>query len=138
MENNGSVSACTITWEDIEKAQLEVMKEGFLARYKTNSKFIKEYAGYVSRLQQEEKENRDEYVKSVATMLFPDEQAYNVKMARYRKWYGLKKNLFKSIEKLYSLFYELSKEENLIPENEIDSAIKAAIAAEKVNYGINN
>ncbi|CAB4378652.1 unnamed protein product [Rhizophagus irregularis] len=83
MEDNGSVSEGNITWKDIEKAQIKIMEEGFRLRYRKDSKFIREYAGYVSRLRQEE--NPDEYVRNVAIMLFPDEEAYNIKIARYRK-----------------------------------------------------
>jgi hypothetical protein len=68
-----SVSASTITWKDIEKAQIKIMEKGFRVRYKKDSKFIREYAGYVARLRQGE--NPDEYVRNTAMMLFPDEEA---------------------------------------------------------------
>lgn len=101
MEDNGSISASTITWKDIEKALIKIMEEGFRARYKKDSKFIKEYASYVRRLQR--RESGWIYKK----MLFPDKEAY---MVRYRKWYANKKNLLESVENLYKLYYELSKE----------------------------
>lgn len=44
MEDNGSVSASTITWKDIEKARIKIMEEGFRACYKKDSKFIREYS----------------------------------------------------------------------------------------------
>jgi hypothetical protein len=62
----------------LEKSQIKIMEEGFRARCKKDSKFIREYAGYVSRLRQEE--NPVEYVKNVAVMLFPDDEAYNIRM----------------------------------------------------------
>ena len=128
MEDNGSVSASNITWKDIEKAQIKIMEEGFHARYKKDSKFIKEYADYVNRLRQEE--NPDEYVRNVAVMLFPDEEAYNNRMTRYRKWHANKKNILKSVENLYKLYYELSKEERPMLDNDISNAIEDAIQAE--------
>ncbi|CAB4444448.1 unnamed protein product [Rhizophagus irregularis] len=91
---------------------------------------IREYAGYVSRLWQEE--NPDEYVRNVAVMLFPDDEAYNIKITRYRKWYVNKKNLLKSVEHLYKLYYELSKEEQPMVTNEIENAIEEAIKAESI------
>ncbi|CAG8685922.1 uncharacterized protein OCT59_028499 [Rhizophagus irregularis] len=135
MEDNGSVSEGTssegtITWKDIEKAQIKIMEEGFRLRYRKDSKFIREYAGYVSRLRQEE--NPDEYVRNVAVMLFPDDEAYNIKITRYRKWYANKKNLLKSVEHLYKLYYELSKEERPMVTNEIENAIEEAIKAESI------
>lgn len=64
-------------------------------------------------------------------MLFPDEEAYNIRMARYRKWYVNKKNIFESIEHLYKLYYELSKEERPIVDNEISKAIEDVIKAKE-------
>jgi hypothetical protein len=130
MEDHGSVSVSKITWKDIEKAQIKVLEEGFRVRYKKNSMFIKEYAGYVNRLRQEE--NQDEYIRSVAVMLFPDEEAYNTRMSRYRKWYANKKNLLKSVEHLYEMYYELSKEERPMIDSEISKAIEDVIEAENI------
>ncbi|CAG8828730.1 1398_t:CDS:1, partial [Racocetra persica] len=56
--------------------------------------------------------------------LFPNNDAYNKRMSRYRKWYQDKKELLTSIEDLYNLYYELSKKDQLITETEIEEAIE--------------
>ena len=120
--------ASNITWKSIEEAQLKIIREALRIRYKKDSKLITEYANYVKILRHEE--NPDEYVKSTAIMLFPNEDAYERRMSRYRKWYQGKKELFASIENLYSLYYTLSKEERPMTEEEISKTIEELIADE--------
>jgi hypothetical protein len=64
-------------------------------------------------------------------MIFPNEDAYNKRMERYRKWCKHKKELLASIEHLYSLYYELSKELPM-SEKEINEAIEDAIKAKDI------
>ncbi|CAG8827485.1 21198_t:CDS:2, partial [Gigaspora rosea] len=74
-----------ITWKMIESAQIKIIKEAFRLRYRKDSKLISEYASYVKNLRNAE--NKDEYIKYTAITLFPNEEAYNKRMTRYRKWY---------------------------------------------------
>ena len=122
------IPASHISWKKIEEAQLEVIREALRLRYKKNSKLVSEYVGYVKNLRQSDE--LEEYIKSTAIMLFPNEEAYNRKMSRYRKWYQSKKDLLVSIKNLYSLFYTISKEERPIAEEEINKTIEELIADE--------
>jgi len=122
------IPASHISWKTIEKAQLEIIREALRLRYKKDSKLVTEYVGYVKNLRQED--DPDENIKSTAVMLFPNEEAYNRKMGRYRKWYQSKKNLLASIENLYSLFYSISKEQRPMAEEEITKTIEELIADE--------
>ena len=122
------IPASHISWKKIEEAQLEVIREALRLRYKKNSKLVSEYVGYVKNLRQSDE--LEEYIKSTAIMLFPNEDAYNRKMSRYRKWYQSKKDLLVSIKNLYSLFYTISKEERPIAEEEINKTIEELIADE--------
>ncbi|GES90956.1 hypothetical protein GLOIN_2v1875369 [Rhizophagus clarus] len=122
------IPASHISWKRIEEAQIRIIREALRLRYKKDSKLVSEYAGYVKNLRQ--LDDQEEYIKSTAIMLFPNEDAYNRKMARYRKWYQNKKDLLASIENLYSLFYSISKEERPMAEEEIDKTIEELIADE--------
>ena len=122
------ISASYISWKRIEEAQLQVIREALRIRYKKDSKLVSEYVGYVKNLRQSD--DPEEYIKSTAIMLFSNEEAYNRKMGRYRKWYQSKKDLLASIENLYSLFYIISKEERPIAEEIIDKTIEELIADE--------
>ncbi|PKC73447.1 hypothetical protein RhiirA1_451153 [Rhizophagus irregularis] len=42
-------------------------------------------------------------------------------IARYREWYENKKELLENVENLYKLYYELSNEERIITEEEINN-----------------
>src|SRR5688572_7637190 len=123
-----NIPANIISRKNIEEAQIKVIREALRLRYKKDSKLIIEYVGYVKNLRQSD--DPEEYKKSTAIMLFPNEDAYNRKMARYRKWYLNKKDLLASIENLYSLFYTISKEERPMAEEEISKTIDELIADE--------
>ena len=122
------IPASYISWKKIEEAQLQVIREALRIRYKKDSKLVSEYVGYVKILRQSD--DPEEYIKSTAIMIFPNEEAYNRKMFRYQKWYQSKKDLLASIENLYNLFYTIFKEERPIAEEEIDKTIEELIADE--------
>ncbi|PKC52657.1 hypothetical protein RhiirA1_543440 [Rhizophagus irregularis] len=44
-------------------------------------------------------------------MIFPNEEAYTLKLENYRKRYA-DNDLYASLEKLYELYYHIAKEEN--------------------------
>ena len=122
MENNSIIRTSNITWKDIEAAQIKVIEEGLKANFSTESKLIKEYVGYVKKLQKVEKPN--EYIRNVAKILFPNEGRYNERMKRYKDWYKEKhEKLYASVENLYNLYYELSKEERIMDEEQISTII---------------
>ena len=84
-EQNSELLTQNITWRMIELAQIKIIKEAFRLRYRKDSKLISEYASYVKNLRNSE--NKDEYIKYTAITLFPNDEAYNKRMSRYRKWY---------------------------------------------------
>jgi len=122
------IPASHISWKKIEEAQFKIIREALRLRYKKDSKLVTEYASYVKNLRQVD--DPDEYIKSTALMLFPNEDAYERRTSRYRKWYQGKKELLASIENLYSLYYTISKEERPITEEEINKTIEELIANE--------
>ena len=117
-----------ITWKMIESAQIKIIKEAFRLRYRKDSKLISEYASYVKNLRNSE--NKDEYIKYTAITLFPNDEAYNKRMLRYRKWYQGKKELLTSIEDLYNLYYKLSKKDRPMTETEIEEAVEDVLIDE--------
>jgi hypothetical protein len=53
----------------------------------------------------------NDYIKTVAVKMFPNEEAYNLRLENYRKRH-LDNDLYASIEELYELYYHIAKEEN--------------------------
>src|SRR6185369_569822 len=127
-EQNSELLTQDITWKIIESAQIKIIKEAFRLRYRKDSKLISEYAGYVKNLRNAE--NQDEYIKYTAITLFPNDEAYNKRMTRYRKWYQGKKELLTSVEDLYNLYYELSKKDRPMTETEIEEAVEDVLIDE--------
>ncbi|RHZ57340.1 hypothetical protein Glove_390g74 [Diversispora epigaea] len=65
--------------------------------------------------------------KYIARKLVPDEEAYNVKIEKTRTWY--RRELCQKLEKLYSLYYELSQEEEMteITKNDTSEIIESLL-----------
>ncbi|CAG8833077.1 25194_t:CDS:2, partial [Racocetra persica] len=121
-EQDSELTMQDIIWKMIESAQIKIIKEAFRFRYRKDSKLISEYAKYIKNLRNAD--NQDKYIKYTAITLFPNNDAYNKRMSRYRKWYQGKKKLLTSIEDLYNLYYKLSKKDWLMTETEIEEAIE--------------
>jgi hypothetical protein len=98
----------------IETALVNVVKAGIFHNYKKSSKLMQDYKGYRAELKNAD--DKEIHIRRIACMIFPDEEAYTQKMARYRRWYANKKRLLKAIEELYELYYNLAKEEMLTEE----------------------
>ncbi|CAG8832835.1 36586_t:CDS:1, partial [Gigaspora margarita] len=110
-------SSQQVTWQDIETALVNVIKAGIYYRYPKDSKFIEEYKGYTIELRNAK--DKEEHIKRIAYMIFPDEEAYNKRMGRYYFWYKNKPRILKAVETLYGLYHNLMKE-NILTEDKIE------------------
>jgi hypothetical protein len=79
----------SINCKHIDSALVDVLKAGVYHRYKKDSKLIQEYKNYVKELRKSS--DKEAHIRKIAYMIFPDENSYNRRMARYRKWYADKK-----------------------------------------------
>ncbi|CAB4407242.1 unnamed protein product [Rhizophagus irregularis] len=92
--------------KDIETAQVKVIKTA-LRKGKKYDNIAKNYGGYLKKLRAEKKPN--EYIKTLAVKMFPNEEAYTIRLENYRKRY-LDNDLCASL--VYALYYQIAKEEN--------------------------
>jgi hypothetical protein len=114
-------SSQQVTWKDVETALVNVIKAGIYYRYPKESKFIEEYKGYTMELRNAK--DKEEHIKRIAYMIFPDEEAYNKRMGRYQKWYKNKPRILKTVETLYELYHNLTKE-NILTEDQIQEELE--------------
>ena len=114
----------SINYKHIDSALVDVLKAGVYHRYQKDSKLIQEYKNYVKELRKSS--DKEAHIRKIGYMIFPDENSYNRRMARYKKWYGNKKRLLESLEKLYELYYNLSKE-GIPTENQIEDEVEDII-----------
>src|SRR5215469_6416898 len=94
--------------KDIELAQVKVIKTA-LRKGKKYDNLAKNYGEYLKKLRAEK--NPNDYIKTVANKMFPNEDAYNLRLENYRSKYA-DKDLCDSLEELYALYYLIAKEEN--------------------------
>ena len=108
--------------KDIELAQVKVIKTA-LRKGKKYDNLAKNYGDYLKKLRAEK--NPNDYIKAVATKMFPNEEAYTLRLENYRKRY-VDNDLCASLEELYELYYQVAKEENHErTDNEIEEMLKA-------------
>ena len=107
----------SITAKEIENAMLEILDTAILQNFKPDSKFVKDYLSYVTRLQSAKEPEK--YIRYKARQLTPDEASYNkrVEYIHGRYWGKLREKL----ERLYKLYYDLAQEEETYEISEEDA-----------------
>jgi len=93
--------------KDIENMQVKVIKTA-LRKGKKYDNLAKNYASYLKKLRTEKKPN--DYIKTVALKMFPNEEAYTLRLENYRQRYA-DDDLYNSLEELYLLYYKIASEE---------------------------
>jgi len=91
----------------VEKALLEVLESAICQKFKENSKFVRDHLSSVKKLRLAD--NPDGYARYLARKQVPDELSYNTGIEKVQTWY--RGELCTKLEKLYSLYYEISQEE---------------------------
>src|SRR5205085_9323168 len=108
--------------KDIKLAQVKVIKTA-LRKGKKYDNHTKNYGDYLKKLRAEKDLN--DYIKTVAVKMFPNEEAYTLRLENYRKRYA-NNDLYASLEKLYELYYHIAKEENRErSDDEIEQILRA-------------
>ncbi|CAG8594689.1 5989_t:CDS:1 [Dentiscutata heterogama] len=108
--------------KDIELAQIKVIKTA-LRKGRKYDNLAKNYGGYLKKLRAEK--NLNDYIKTIAVKMFPNKEAYTLRLENYRKRYA-DNNLYISLEELYKLYYQIAKEENRErSDDEIEQMLKA-------------
>ena len=108
--------------KDIELAQIKVIKTA-LQKGKKYDNLAKNYGDYLKKLRAEK--NLNDYIKAVANKMFPNEEAYTLRLENYRKRY-VDNDLCASLEELYELYYHIAKEKNRErSDDEIEQMLRA-------------
>lgn len=94
--------------KDIEFAQVKVIKIA-LRKGKRYNNLAKNYGIYLKKLRTEK--DPGDYIKQVAAKMFPNEEAYTLRLENYRKRY-VDNDLYDSLVELYALYYKIASEEN--------------------------
>ena len=92
-------------------------------RAKKYDNLAKNYGDYLKKLRAEKDSNS--YIKKTAVKIFPNEEAYTLRLENYRKRY-VNNDLCASLEELYKLYYQIAKEENRErSDDEIEQMLRA-------------
>ncbi|PKY54851.1 hypothetical protein RhiirA4_473892 [Rhizophagus irregularis] len=106
-----------------EEAEERAMKVRLRVKDRNNTKMVVVFL-YLERKLRAEK-NPNDYIKTVAVKMFPNEEACTLRLENYRKRY-MDNDLYASLEELYELYYDLAKEENRErSDDEIEQILRA-------------
>jgi hypothetical protein len=99
-----------VNHKDIESAMFKVIEVAYSQGKERYDKLGGRYAEYLKTLQR--RRDAEDYVRSVAKRLAPNEDVYNKRMEDYKDWYN--EEVYKSLEKLYGLYLELANQKEKV------------------------
>lgn len=108
MSEQNQVTQNKPTFQDIEKALINIIKAGLFCRKPKDGKFMQNYKERINKLRQSE--DPEEYVLENAKRLFPTKDKYNQIIDDYNSYYGKDPKILNAIVDLYKLYYKLAKD----------------------------
>src|SRR4051812_30026910 len=91
------------TWQNIEKALIEVVKAGLYYKKPKDGKFLQNYKKRVNELRKSD--DPTEYIIENAQKLFPNEAKYKQMKKNYRTYYKYEPRVLKTTESLLDMYY---------------------------------
>jgi hypothetical protein len=111
-QNNDQVStevkSSLPTWQDIEKAIVDIVKAGVYYKKKKDGKFMQNYKTRYTELHQAE--DPDVYILDNAKRIFPNKDKYIEMKKQYQEWYRNEAKILQGILKLNDLYYQIAKD----------------------------
>lgn len=95
------------TWQDIEKAIVNIVEVGVYYKKEKDGKFMQNYKKRYTELHQAE--DPDIYILNNAKRIYPNEDKYISMERQYQEWYKNEPEMLQAILKLSDLYYQLAK-----------------------------
>ncbi|CAJ0902532.1 8394_t:CDS:2 [Entrophospora sp. SA101] len=95
------------TWQDIEKAIVNIVKAGVYYKKEKDGKFMQNYKKRYTELHQAE--DPDIYILNNAKRIYPNEDKYISMKSQYQEWYKNEPKILQAVLKLSDLYYQLAK-----------------------------
>ena len=97
------------TWQDIEKAIIDILKAGIFYNIEKDKEFMDYYKKLYNELHQSE--DPDVYIIDKARHILPNEEIYNAKINSYKNsYYKGKPKIAKAMIKYHELIHKIAKE----------------------------
>ena len=96
------------TWQEIEKAIIEIVKASLAFNMPKTGNFLKSWKRKINELRHAE--DLDQYSIENAKRLFPNETQFRKKMIDTKEWYQYKVRLYKALISYYNLNYIIAKD----------------------------
>lgn len=105
------------TYQEIEKALIEVVKAGIYYKKPKDGKFMLRYKQRILNLRQAE--DPEKFVLELAQTMIPVEAKYQQVLNDNKTWYKNEPKILEAIISLYKLYYELAKD-YFLTDNQVD------------------
>ena len=108
------------TWQDIEKAILDILRAGIYYRKPKNKGFMSRYKKQLEELRGSEDPEIHIYEKAIEK--FPNEEIFKSTMEDHKDYYKKEIKIRQAIEKYYTLCYDIAKE-SFMNEKELEDEL---------------
>ena len=112
------------TWQDIEKAILDILRAGIYYRKPKNKGFMSWYKKQLEELRGLEDPEIHIYEKAIEK--FPNEEIFKSTMEDHKGYYKKEIKIRQAIEKYYNLCYDIAKE-SFMNEKELEDELNEFI-----------
>jgi hypothetical protein len=119
-----SVKSSKPTWQDFEKAIIDILRAGVIYRKPKDKGFMSWYKKQLAELRGAEDPEMHIFEKS--TIKFPNEEIYNTTMQELDSFYKKEIKIRKAIENYYNICYNIAKE-SFINEEELEDELNEFI-----------
>jgi hypothetical protein len=103
-----SVKSSKPTWQDFEKAIIDILRAGVIYRKPKDKGFMSWYKKQLAELRGAEDPEMHIFEKS--TIKFPNEEIYNTTMQELDSFYKKEIKIRKAIENYYNICYNIAKD----------------------------
>lgn len=117
---SSDVASSKPTWQDFEKAIIDILRAGVAYKLPKNKGFMSWYKRQLDELRSAE--DPDLHIFEKAIDLFPTEDSYREKIETHKSYYKRHINVRKTIQKYYVLCYNIVKD-SFSTEEEIEEEL---------------
>ena len=108
MSTSTQVSITKPTWQDFEKAIVNILRAGVIYRKPKDKGFMSQYKKQLDELHGAE--DLEMHIFEKSTNKFPNEEIYNTTMQELNSFYKKEIKIRKAIESYYNIYYNIAKD----------------------------
>ena len=126
MSTKETIETIQPTWQEVEKAILDILRAGIYYRKPKDKGFMSWYKKQLDKLRRSEEP--EIHIYEMAIEKFPNEEVYKQTMEEFKSYYKKELRIRNAIENYYNICYNISKE-SFNTEEGIEDELKEFISS---------